>query len=258
MEFLPTEVFTIIINFLDFQDARELSYCNKFLRYLVTENYKNNELPELYNLKILEVWKRMEFYQEISEGEHLPSEIPRIKYNYWGKNPPPFKPYWNTIYLDWYEENNLNTLRDFKIKELIITNCYVTDFSALSTLKNLKYLSVFCSDIFDFKDLFKDNNLPKIEYISLRYINNVKNIDLISKLPVKELYLEDTMNIINIDFIPKIKTLQLLTLSGLNIKSLDNLNKSKSLKEITISNMLHNWSGCYRVDGTPVTIRYGY
>lgn len=137
------------------------------------------------------------------------------------------------------EKLSLNPLMYMtNLKELILHDCIITDFSFVSKAKNLrKIYLVNCK--FNKEELSSLSNLSKLSVLSLNCmeINSIGSLSVLKSL--KELSLRKIDNF-NTDEIALFKNLKNLSIDDLDIKNFDFLNYLKKLKELAIKNIKVN------------------
>lgn len=119
------------------------------------------------------------------------------------------------------------------LREIIIHNCNITNFSFISKASELRKLYIvnctFSKD--DLECLSRMSNLKEVslngmEIESIKFLADLKNLKSLSLRKIDKL---------NVDELSDFKSLEHLTLDELNVSSLDFINNLKSLKELCIN-----------------------
>ena len=119
------------------------------------------------------------------------------------------------------------------LREIIIHNCNITNFSSISKASKLRKLYIVnCTFSKDgLECLARMSNLKEVtlncmEIESIKFLSDLKNLKSLSLRKIDKL---------NVDELSEFKSLEHLTLDELNVPSFDFVNNLKSLKELCIN-----------------------
>lgn len=124
------------------------------------------------------------------------------------------------------------------LRELIIHDCIISDFSSISKAYELRKLYLV-NCIFNKEELSSISSMPNLAVISLNCMEIQSISSLASLKSLKELSLRK-IDTLNIDELSLFEFLKSLKLEDLNIKNFDFINSLKSLKELTINKIKVN------------------